>query len=314
MQILRDWGIRSLDPLDNQSNTNGRPIGTGDLETAIGYLNGALEEAYNDGPASISQRPVGGVLRPQTAVTLHPVQYDTEIADAITGWQDWMIGCTIRIDGDAFDNELISANELARPYMGTGAAGTAAIVFGDCIPLPFGASHIISPVKLVGSSDLTLVGTRREFEGLTWYGDVWRLPGFCVSTAPSPTYNKQIGTPRWGLADTLAVQTGEGVPKYLRVVPLPAQAWSVKFTATMTPPSITADDVDDGDHTTDPGVNLPVDWAASVIVPIARQRASSDPLFTNLDGRGEILRQFSIARAILKGERPGILAQEGQYH
>lgn len=294
--ILRDFGVSTLNPATNENNRNARGITDGDLQAVVFHVNGALEEIYNDGPAAISEKPLGDVLRPETAVTVTATQYSRTIS-ALTTFESWMVGCTFRIAGDANDNQLLSATELVRPYMGSSGSGKTGQVWGDALLLPSNASHLLPPIRLIGQDDLELVGTKTEFQPRG-------------SSTP-----KCAGTPERAFVDTWHDQT-EGVTylkKLLRVDPMPSQAFAVDFTVKLTPPVIEVEDIDEGDHTADPEVVLPTDWLNSVLLPIARQRASSDPLFVNQDGKPEIARQFNIARAILKGQTPGRGAQRGIY-
>lgn len=309
--LLRDFGVRSLDPASNLNNRNARGISTGDLEAVCQYINGALQELFNDGPAAISERPLGEVLRPETAVTLTATQYSKTIS-AVTTFASWMVGCTIRIAGDSYDNELLSSTELARPYMGTTGSSKTASVWGDAVQVASNVSHLITPINLVGSTRLEVVTTRQQFQYVANDANIRGLRD--IGVQESLTYNKVIGTPAWAFVDTRYDTAATYLPKILRVAPMPGQAFTVVGKLKVTPPVITPANIDNGDHTTDPNVTLAADWLESVVLPIARQRASSDALFCNKDGLGEIARQFVIARAIMKGETPLRAPMEGIYH
>ena len=294
--ILRDFGVSSLDPATNQNNRNARGIDTNDLRAVVFHLNGALEEIFNDGPAALSERPLGDVLRPETAVTLTATQYSRTVA-SVTTFASWMVGCTIRIAGDAWDNQLLSSTELARPYMGSTGAAKASLVYGDALLLPSNVSHLLEPVRIHGQADLKIIGTKSQFQ------------------AKSSSVVKSIGLPERGFVDTWHDQTA-GVTylkKFLRVDPMPSQALAVEYRAKLTPPVVTTANIDDGDHVTDPNIELPLGWLNSVLLPIARQRATSDALLVNQTAIGEIGRQFEIARAILKAT-PNATSHLGEYH
>src|SRR3954463_13913919 len=111
LALLRRIGVLSYDPAANATNQNRRGLCPGDLEEALIAINGAIEECFALGPIELSEQQQASVLRPATGVALDVAQYSTTIANLAT-WASWMQGCTIRVAGDARDNELISATQL----------------------------------------------------------------------------------------------------------------------------------------------------------------------------------------------------------
>src|SRR5262245_33281802 len=77
------------------------------LQAAVDACNGALEELEEIcGPEMVRVR-VGGIVQSPAVVTIAV----TNGSDAytVTGWASWMAGCSVRIAGDALENELGTA-------------------------------------------------------------------------------------------------------------------------------------------------------------------------------------------------------------
>lgn len=301
--LLRDIGVTSLSPSANQNNRNARGIGPGDLEAVCLAMNGAIEEIFDLGPAAISQQPFGEIIRKDTPITLDVTNYSATVAN-VTSWSDWMLGCTVRIGSDSLDNRFLSRTRLARPYTGATATTVASHVFGDALPLPSSMSHILEPVAIPGIVHLKMVNTREEFDSYAAQTLII-TPRTRTSTPQSTVHNKFIGEPNIGFVDTIYDPLVMYLQKFLRVTPMPGQDYPINFTVKLKPPVVAPADIDPGDHTTDPSVGIPLEWIPSVLIPIARQRMSSDPLFGNLDGKEEILRQYKAALKVIDNQVAG---------
>ena len=309
--MLRDLGVTSLDPAQNQNNRNGRGIGDTDLLAVCQAINGALGEIFNEGPACLSERPDGGVLRPETALTLTATQFEKEISSVAT-WADWMVGCTIRIEGDPLDNRILSSGRLAHPYMGETGSGKTAQVYGDCIPLAPEVSHLIEPVVIPGFIQLEMKATLAEFNVFSAASPV-KTPR-TVSSVTSSVRNKFTAQPCVGFVDTIYDPGLARLQRFLRVSPMPARSYPVDFMVKLAPPTVSPNDISaEGDTAVDPDVLLSLDQIESILAPIARLRLSSDGLFGCLEGREEIARQAKIAYRIIANMGPSRIRQRGIY-
>lgn len=301
--LLRDWGVLSLNPDSDTQSTNQSGISTGDLEAVCLYINGALEEIFDDGPSFISQRPQGGILYAPTPVTLTVTNKSTTIS-GLTTWASWMQGCTIRIAGDDADNRLLSQTELALPCRST-TGSTSGTVYCDAIALPSTVSHLLGPVQIPNLVQLEMCRSLEEFNQNNGRNVVW-TPRTVMTFISSAYRPKIIGQPIWGFVDSVYDSTSEeGLKKYLLINPMPGQEYLISYTGRIFPPRVIPDDIDDGDHTTDPENVLPQEWVRSVLLPIARMRSVSDPRFgQTADGQrmAELRRQFDRARAILENQ------------
>lgn len=307
--MLRRIGVTSLDPDANQQDANKRGIVTGDLEECALAITAALQEIYSDGPANLRERQVGAVLRVPTSVTFTATQYSTTIS-GFSGFASWMRGCTVRLSGDLYDNEIISATELMRPYMGSTGSNTAT-VYADAIQLPDNQECVMEPVETPNWPILTPCATKEEFSRFVSY----------TTSAPSladtgSSYigfqNKIAGDPRAWIAEARFMPGVQSIPIFLRFNPMPSAAIPVRYRTKIKPVTITAEDI--GNTTTEPDLAIPVDWHESVLVPIALQRFTAHPaLANNAVAIKEIGRQYGAAQRILAGWTPQVSTTQAEY-
>ena len=315
IQLLRELGILSLDTSANLNNLNGRGINTGDISAVLVAINGAFEEMFKDGPASLSEIHTGGVLRPSTGVTLTATQYSDTIS-AVTTYASWMQGCTVRIAGDTNDNEFVSSTKLMRPFIGGSStpATFAATVYGDCIPLDSTVTHVLDPVQIAGLSGIRMKATREEFIAAGGFGAPMSPDSTPYDYGLNFIANKSTGQPTYGFVDSrFSTTSTTGLQKFLRFNFLPSEAYSILYRAKIKPPVYVAADIGT-DIATDPGTAMPFDNMTSVLFAIARKRISGDPLFGNSAALPEIDRQYRAAKSILENSVPSVGPRTGEYH
>ena len=313
LQLLRELGILSLDTSANLNNLNGRGVNTGDINAVLVAINGAFEEMFKDGPASLSEIHTGGVLRPSTGVTLTATQYSDTVS-AVTTYAAWMQGCTVRIAGDTNDNEFVSSTKLMRPFIGANGSAIAATVYGDCIPLDTSITHVLDPVQIVGLRGIRMKATREEFIAAGGLGAPMSPDSTPYDYGLNCVTNKSSGCPTYGFVDSrFSTSSTTGLQKFLRFNFLPAAAYSIIYRAKIKPPAYVPDDIGTS-MVTDPGTVMPFDNMTSVLFAIARKRISGDPLFGNSAAIPEIDRQYREAKAILENSVPSIGPRSGEYH
>lgn len=309
--LLRDLGITSLSPSSTLDNSNTRGIGTGDLNAVAAAITAAFQEIFEHGPSSICERRMGGVLRGQTNVTLTATQFSTTIS-ALTTYANWMLGCTLRIAGDTGDNELLNSTTLVRPYMGATGSAITAQVWGDSVRLDSTVSHVVDPVTIPNYWQVTMAADRIEL-----FNTAAALPVVTSRTLPSGSGTlsliKRTGVPSKYLVEGQYEPGTAYLPLYLRVAPMPSGDFPIEFRAKLLPPVFTSADIDNGDHSTDPATIIPASWVHSVLLPFARMRMSSDPLFNNREAAKSLDRDYMAARAVLENQRPGVGRTLGQY-
>ena len=215
-----------------------------------------------------------------------------------------MLGCTLRIGGDTGDNELYNQTTLIRPYMGTTGTVTAQ-VWGDAIRLDPSISHVLDPVTLPNFWQL-----RQAVDLVELLNTAAALPVRTPQTRPmgSGTLSliKRTGLPECYLVNGQFEATTTYQPLYIRFAPMPSQTYPCTFRVKLRPPVFTSADIDNGDHTTDPGTILPASDLYDVLIPYCRQRLASDPLFNNERAAKAFERDYKAARAKLENSRPGI--------
>lgn len=312
VQLARDLGISTFDTTENTANRVKRAITLADKNAILIAINGAYGEAFKEGPAAISESDVGSVLRAPTTITLSATQYSATISSVVT-YASWMKGCTIRIAGDSYDNELVDGTTLSRPFTGATGSGITATVYADCIPLT-GVLAVMPPIRIHGKGRMQIVDTREEFA--MWCNQT-SLGG--ASSGAQTNYgsynadtNKYTADPTVAFVDSRYAGASAALQKFIRFNTLPSAVLSVLYRVKLTPPVFTETDI--GDFLdTDPGTVLPLDNLSNVIYAIARQRITGDPLFGALDAKAEIARQYKHAIGMLGASQPSSAPRRGHY-
>lgn len=312
-RLLRYWGVTSLD----STSPSGQPfpIQSTDLDDLVGVMTGSLQELFDLGPAHMRQKSIGALLNAPTTVTL-TATYGITTISALTTYAAWMLGCTIRITGDTQDNELSSSTVLARPYMGTSASGISATVYADSIQLDETVDRVLSPVSLPDRTPLLAAATRAQFIQLAGYPLLSAADGTPYGGPFNWFVRKTHATPVAWFVDGFYDSTKDYLPRRIRFAPMPDMAYPVGYLAVINPPRIATADIDNGDHSTDPGVKLPIPngWIESIYMPICAQRMTATPKFHNDSALPEIGRQYKAAVGVLKSASRGMSAlSEGFY-
>lgn len=300
--LLRYIGVTDFDPASNLNELNQRGLNSQDIADVTACLNGAVQEAYTLAPADEIQRQVGGAIRPPASITLSVTQYAT--ACTITGYLDWMLGCTVRISGDDNDNRIVSSTELMRPFMGSTAGSASATVYADCLTIPAAYEAIIEPVRLSGFCPLVILKDRESFEHFN------ASPVYTGSHQRSPVSyqtvnNKCIAQPVAVLAEREALGT-VAPTLYLRLNPMPGTAYGISYTARLAPPVITQANIWTADDpSTDPGVSAYLPNVEAVLLPFALQRWTAHPSFSAEGAQlSEIKRQYDEAKTLMRKREP----------
>lgn len=299
LRLLKMSGIVTTNPTHEANALMTRGVIAGDMEEALITLNAALQEVCAEGPSALTEKPISEVLRPPAQITLNATQYSKTVS-AVTGWASWMKGCTVRIQGDAQDNRLLSETELQSPFMGNTGTGTGATVYGDTLPLPSNYLNIIGPIELPDRR-LVLVPDPSAYRDLQKRDNT----GLVTYESYGSFQNKMMGTPEIAFVDADYNAALTYLPIYLRVNPMPDRAYPIGFRVKCKPTLFTMADIEEGDYTTDPGSTIPLEWTESVLLPVALQRWTAHPSCV-IDPRqsAEILRQYNQAILFLQSLRP----------
>ena len=299
-------GVVSLDPAFNTNAANRRGLVAGDLDFVANCINQAMQEILRLGPTALSEQPYAEALRPPTNITVTVSQYSKLVPGGIVGYSSWMKGCTIRLP-DGLDNEVESSTSLVRPYMGANQVLAPGTVYADAIAIGTGFFNVMEPVKIPTVVQLEHASSLEEFR-------FWVNPhrhGNRSHASYDTTVNKTVGQPAVWFAEGRYNPAEAFITTYLRVNPMPAQAYEIDFRVKRKPPIISAADI--GDHLSEPATVLPVDLHESVLLPLTLQRFTAHPSFNSEKAREEIARQVAVAKLILEGLNPPIAAVRGHY-
>lgn len=310
-RILFRIGVVSLNPAVNANSANQTGIDlTNDIDEVVAAINGAYEEIWGLGPTAIREQRMSWQLQPPTSVNINVTAYSA----TISGLTDpgWMAGCTIRINGDGLDNELVNDTTLLRPFQGA-TGPVSATVFGDAVALPSTVANVLAPVYIPQIvSPLVPAASREQFQAtFRWdaYGNGMRPSEYEYYAMQ----NKVTGEPRMWFAEPRYDPAKTYLPIFLRVNPMPGSPYPITARVRLKPPTITAADV--GTYSSDPGTQIPQDWNESIVLPFAMQRFQMHPVF---DGRPnvvkEIARQLAIAQNLLDALTPQVASVAAQFN
>jgi hypothetical protein len=241
-------------------------------------------------------------------VTIHMLNAEILEIDPAEGC-DYQYELTFAEDVSAFttgedlyyvEEGVIVTGTLQRPYMGSTGTGVSATVYADAIPLPSNVRHLLGPVDIPGERRLIVASSAETFHG--WNGSP--PSSFAID-------NKCTGTPERAFVDTIYDSTSASLAQFLRVEPMPTQAFPVAFRAKLKPPTFTAADVADASYD-DPETVLPGAFIESAVLPIALKRWTAYP-HVSLDSiqRDEIDRQYKQAIDALEEAQPRVSRTAG---
>lgn len=280
-RLLRTIGVTARD------GSGTFPIQTGDLDDVAGVMTAAIQEMVASGPVEIRNRDTGAWLNAPTAVTLTCTQGSATIS-GLTTYAAWMLGCTINIVGDGYNNELNSSTTLARPYSGpTGA--TTATIYADCVQLDDTVNIVLPIVQIRPQWPLIAANTREQFMQISGYPLVTDASGGGYGFPYWSFTQKAIGRPVAWFLDSFYDSTKSYLPRRLRLGPMPGEAFPLAFRVGLNPIRISTTDI-----TTETNVPLPIPdaWVESLYYPICVKLMSGLPQFRNSAMLQEVDRRY----------------------
>jgi hypothetical protein len=306
LSLLRMLGISSLDP-----NVGENSVTDGDIADVAMIMTQAYQIIWALAPGEQKRIQGSGVLHAPTSVTLSVTNGSTSISSVAT-WASWMEGCTIRINGDSQDNEILSSTALSRPYVGS-TGSVSATVYGDCITVDGSIENVISPMTVGNQYHVTETQSRADFARL----GLWKVqPNAPYSLSFWAFGEKPLGTyPNVFFVEGFYDSSLDYVKRRIRFSPMPVGQLPVAYTANSSPPRVTSDDILSGSYSNDPGAKIPMLNAnvESVFLPIAMQLLTRLATFKNSEAKPEIARQFQQAINILKDSKASVGSIRGVY-
>lgn len=240
-RLLRDFGVTSLDAASPANQVV--PIEEGDLDDIALNMTAAFQEIADDSPAEAMQQPGSAFLHAPANLTLTATEGSTTVS-AVTTYASWMEGCTIRIDGDDQDNELINSTTLARAYVGTTGSAKAATIYGDAVTLDETVQHVMEPLFLSNQWPVPMANSLEEFMR---EGGWPMLADLSAGAMTSPFYlfsRRPTGNRPWiWIQDAYYDPTLNYLKRRLRFSPMPDQKLSAGFTIMRNPIRITTDSI-----------------------------------------------------------------------
>jgi hypothetical protein len=296
MRMLKYIGVRQLgpEPAGSQLET----VQPGDLDDVATAITGAMQEVFESAPDEMREQRMGSVLYAPVSATVSAAQFSTAIGN-FAAFQSYMPGCTVRLAGDAQDNELVSQTALARPFMGTTSSSIAITVFHDCLTLDPGVDHVSPPVELPNQAPLYAANDRLDF--MRWVGVplITDPSGNAIDFPFYYYYQRTVSRPRAWFAEGWYDPAQTQYIKRLRFGPMPDTSYPVAYRVALCPPRYTSADIAaPGDNTyADPGAVIPVSnsWVETILLPVALQRFTAHPAFKNESAKAEIARQYKLA-------------------
>lgn len=259
----------------------GATLGTTDDKALMAAVNKALMELLGQRLT----KDVSELVRAPMAVTIDQVTADSK-GITFTGWQDWMLGCSVQM-GSTW-NRFASAAALESEYSGDTEASVAATVYQDAVNLDVAVESLMGPVTLDKQWQIQMVPNREVLAG--------------VRQGRNFVGNVPMGQPGYALmVDSLV--TGAGPVTRFVFDSAPVAKFTLNFTAALKAPQITAWN----DSTT---FFLPGGRDTEILEPVARWKLSSYPQF--IGDRGEAREEYVAAMQKWasysnKGVQPGVL-------
>lgn len=232
-RLLRDWNYKALAELDAPAK----------LEL-LDAINGGLQSLHAIAPAHSKITQGSLSLGAPTAVSLAL----TEGSAAFTGYTvtEEDMYCTVRLDGDAVDNQIIGTGLLLHPY--AGATGTAAgTIYHDACLIPEIYDELLGKPRIIE--------TRRDLE---------HYPG----TVPDFTYwsERVVREPRFYVVEGNARNQNPVAPAVFRTDSLPDRAYRMNVRVKMSPLRVKLTDL--ASDSTD--VPLREDHVELYLLPVSR--------------------------------------------
>lgn len=244
-------------------------------------LNAVLQQLYSGG----QQENKTAFIRAPATVSIDTVTAESS-AITFTGFQSYMLGCTLLIEGDFRENRLVKSSgtlTLENPYLGSTGTNVSAALHFDCTTVGIEIAKIYEPMSLDRKWPLTLVD-RATIDQIRFGLDRRRIQRPLMAAIEDAL--DASGTPgRRILFDSL-----------------PDQAYILNFRADVRAPVVTAWN----DART---ALLPNGLDASVLYPLVVLAFSTHPDFTG--DAGQAAQAAQIAAQLWSSSRGPGLARRG---
>lgn len=272
--IVAGAGTASVNGVWTPTGTtlNGRPVWQKDgQQISFSGINWAIGSLYvnftwDQFPPATGWGMTSGIA-PAPTVTAETVFPPTALNAAL-------LGQTLRLGDDPFDNELAAYNEatrtatLVRPYAGSSTNAGTGTLFTDSIILPDAVMSVIPPVLIHGEHELKPLRSQRD---VMLFSDAYNFHSYAdTAVGPGSTViaeNRDIDVPVGFYVENYRRASGKTTLR-LRVSPLPDKEYALRFDVRLGAPEITA-------LNTTTEIPIPQNYAHSVFLPILRYQFST---------------------------------------
>lgn len=222
-------------------------------------INGGLQKLHAIAQP-YSKETVGGFMLAAPVTISIGVTEDSAFVTGADFTADQLY-CTIRIDGDDIDNQIVAENELLHPY--TGATGTvSAVVYSDAVVMPEQYSELLTDPHCMDTGR-TLV--QLAVDRSPWWTNL----------------SKAVGEPSFYRVEPNAVNQAPPAPAVIRVDSLPSEKLRYQARFTLAPPRLKFSDM----LATDVEVPAREEHCEAYLLPIARGLLADSELWRNKDTR-----------------------------
>lgn len=260
-------------------------------------MNGALQEMFGKASPWVRYDETGQLLRAPTKVTLTVTNGSTS-AVITGGWDSWMAGCSIVINGSALDNAIRNdSSNLTLKFPHDGPSGsTTAFVYNDCVTPAIDLMEVCEPVKANGRPLGTL--TSGDYPAPRRGDNDYGFHRHIVELEATPRVGERTGQPLAYAVETWSKDATTGPKARIKIQPAPDAAGFLEFRAMLPPPvvivSLTA-------TTTLP---IPFQFVQSIFLPFAAHRLMGGAFFLHGERDAGIVDAYRTAQELLASLNP----------
>lgn len=257
-------------------------------------MNGACQELWGASGPFIRRDERGYLVHATKTVTIS-VTNGSRNATISVGWETWMVGCSIAINGSAYDNQIrneVDSVKLRTPHDGP-TGSVQATVYCDCISLEDDVVAVMEPVVL-DARHLGAVPSGKHYTASRHDQDYGFHRESIVSQADS-RLSTVAGRPVAYAVESWS-PAAESIPvSRLRLQPAPREAHKLELSVRMAPPKVT--DIEGNTNT----LPIPHDYVQSIYLPFALQRLKGSPFYRSAPGKDEeIVRSYQAAQELIR--------------
>lgn len=260
-----------------------------------GAMNGAFQRLFAGQGPWVRKDSRAALIYAPTEVSIAVTNGST--AATVTGWQSWMAGCLIVIDGDENENRIkndAAAAVLKIPYGGTTGTRTAT-VWCDTVTVGTDVLEVHEPVTFKGSklTPLPASGTPASLVTRNDYG----TPSYTGFSESGRGLAASAGTPRFYSVDTWTKDAATPSGQRIILSPVPNVAGPLEYETTLQAPVVS-------DLSLTTVLPIPLGLADSVFLPIATMMLFDSPFFRGVAMPDTISAKYQEALATIAKLNP----------